>query len=241
MTRALPRLSMLLGAILALAACGTTVAPSATAETSPTPKPASHPPDVLAVVCAAMPKPFDPNNINLTGAWAGDDGGIYYLRQLGSVVWWNGMSERDASPMNLGRDWNNVGRGVIDGTQIVVETADVPRGGLLFNSTLILQIQDDGAGNIQIVKTREVEGGFGNSVWTPCSPVELQVADYVQTYGGDVYQYADILTFQTCNRLADLKVEVTSKMNTQEAGSPEFRASLGYSNAISVRQLALDC
>jgi hypothetical protein len=244
MAPALPRLSILLGAILVLGACGTTASPSATAETSPTPKPASHPPDVLAVVCAAMPKPFDPNNINLTGAWAGDDGGIYYLRQLGSVVWWNGMSERDASPLNLGRDWNNVGRGVMDGTQIVVEWSDVPRAESAGNGTLTLNVEDDGTGNVQIVKVRE-EGengiGFGAAVWTPCLPVELQVADYVQTYGGDVHQYADILTFQTCNRLADLKAEVTSKMNTQEAGSPEFRASLGYSNAISERQLALDC
>jgi hypothetical protein len=151
------------------------------------------------------------------------------------------MSGRDRSPLELGRDWTNVARGVINGLQIDVETSDVPRGGFLFNSTLVLQVQDDGAGNIQIVKTREVQGEFGNSVWTPCRPVEVQVADYMRTYGGSVRQYTDILALDACDKLADVSNTVTKTMNTQEAGSPEFRASLGYSNAISDRELELNC
>jgi hypothetical protein len=67
--------------------------------------------------------------IDLTGAWAADDGGIYYVRQLGNVIWWNGMSQRDEPPGSLGRTWNNVGRGEIkDDLTIVAEWADVPRG-----------------------------------------------------------------------------------------------------------------
>jgi hypothetical protein len=234
------RTSALIGAILLLAACGTTTAPSASVHASPTAEPATKPPDLLAVVCASVPKPFDPSNINLTGAWAGNDEGIYYLRQLGSVVWWNGMSGRGASPLDLGRDWNNVGRGVINGLEIDVEWSDVPRGQFLNNGTLVLNIQDDGTGNIQIV-TVGGEGGFGNEVWTPCAPVEVQLADYVRTYGGDVNQYAEILTRDACDDLAELKADVTTTLNTADAGSPEFRAALGYSNAIGERQLALDC
>lgn len=238
MTLAIPRVSVLLGAILSLAACGTSTSPSASVQPSATTEPQSRPPDVLAVVCALAPKPFDPSDIDLTGAWAGDDGGIYYLRQLGSVVWWNGMSGREGSPLDLGRDWNNVGRGVINGLEIDVEWSDVPRGQMLNNGTLVLNIQDDGTGNIQIV---DVGGDFGNEVWTPCSPVELQVADYVRTYGGDVQQYADILTLDACDDLAILKTSVTTSLNAADAGSPEFRTALGYSNAIGERQLALDC
>jgi hypothetical protein len=210
-------------------------------QASATNEPASQLPELLAVVCEPAPIAFDPTDFDLTGAWAGDDGGIYYLRQVESVVWWNGMSGRERSPLELGRDWNNVARGVITGLQIDVETSDVPRGGFLFNSTLILNIQDDGAGNIEIVKTREVEGGFGNSVWTPCRPVELQVAHYVGTYGGSVRQYTDILAVQACDDLAALKDNVTAPLHTAEAGSPEFRAALGYSNAISDRELELNC
>ena len=235
--------SALMGAVLVLAGCGTTTAPSATVQASPTPEPASQAPDLLAVVCASVPKAFNPSNINLTGAWAGNDGGVYYLRQLGSVLWWNGMSDRDFSPMDLGRSWNNVGRGVIDGLEIVVEWSDVPRADSAGNGTLTLNIENDGTGNIQIVKVRDEgeNGGFGNDVWTPCLPVELQVADYVQRYGGDANQFADILTIEKCDDLADLKAEVTTTLNTADAGSPQFEEALGYSNAISARQLALEC
>jgi len=235
------RVCILLGTGLLLAACGSTSSPSVRADSSPSPEPAGPVADILAVVCAPTEKPFDPDDINLSGAWAGDDGGVYYLRQLGSVLWWNGMSGREYVPMDLGREWNNVARGVIDGLQIEVETADVPRGELLFESTLILTIQDDGTGNVEIVKTREVKGGFGNDVWTPCEPVELQLAEYVQTYGGDVAEFTDILTSEACDQLTAREDEVTTTMNSAEAGSADFRAALGYSNAIGDRKRALHC
>ena len=240
MTPAVPRISALLGAILALAACGSTASPSATVQASATNEPVSQPPELFAVVCQPGPNAFDPSNLDLTGAWAGDDGGIYYLRQLGSVMWWNGMSGREDSPLDLGREWNNVGRGVINGLEIDVEWSDVPRGQFLNNGTLVLNIQDDGTGNTQIVKVSDPEG-FGNSVWTPCAPIELQVADYLRTYGGDVVRYANILTLEGCDGLAVLKTSMTTTLNTADAGSPEFQAALGYSNAISEHQLALDC
>ena len=179
------RLPVLLGAMLALAACGastpsaTTVAPSAgggpasqaavpsvshTVAVSPSPSAA------VAASCDKAPKPFDASHVDLTGAWAGDDDGIYYLRQLGSVVWWNGMSGRAGSPPGLGRDFNNVGRGQIKGLKIDVEWADVPRGGILGNGTLSLKIEDDGTGNVRIVKVDETGTGFGNNIWTHCTP-----------------------------------------------------------------------
>jgi hypothetical protein len=120
--------------------------------------------------CDKAPKRFDPKQIDLTGAWSGDDDGIYYLRQVGSVVWWNGMSGRADNPWNLGRDWNNVGRGEIKELNIAVEWADVPRGEILGNGTLSLKIADDGTGNVTIVKVSETGTGFGNNVWTPCTP-----------------------------------------------------------------------
>jgi len=179
------RLSILVAAMLALAACGSsspsapTVAPSSSGEqashaaapsaSSATAKPASPSPAVAAK-CDKAPKAFDANHIDLTGAWAGDDDGIYYLRQTGSVLWWNGMSNRAGSPSDLGRDWNNVGRGAIKALKIDVEWADVPRGGILGNGTLSLKIEDDGTGNVRIVKVDETGTGFGNKIWTPCTP-----------------------------------------------------------------------
>jgi hypothetical protein len=146
--------------------------------------------------------------------------------------------------LDVGRDWNNVARGVIDGLQIDVEGSDVPRGAGDGDGRLVLKIQGDAKGNIQLVKVGDewgVGNEFGNNVWTPCRPVELQVAHYVGTYGGTVPQYLTILALDACDKLADLNNTVTSTMNTQEAGSPEFRASLGYSNAIRDRELELNC
>ena len=225
---------------MALSACGAPASPSATLQASATTEPAGLPPDFLAVVCAFSSEPFDPDDVDINGAWAGDDGGIYYLRQVGSLVWWNGMSGRDGSPLELGRDWNNVARGEINGLQIEVEWSDVPRGEVFGHGTLGLEIQDDGTGNVQIVKVRDIEG-FGNEVWTPCSPVELQVAAYFEAYGGDPSRYADILTSEVCAALADREDAVTTTLNTAQAGSSEFRQALGYSNAIDERQLLLDC
>ena len=170
--------------IFALAACGTTAsplptvtpsssgqasqaaAPSASSSKSQSPGPTAE----VAAQCDKATVPFDPKQIDLTGAWAGDDGGVYYLRQVGSTVWWNGMSDRAGSPSDLGRGWNNVARGEITALKIEVEWADVPRGGILGNGTLSLTIQDDGTGNIQIIKDAETGTGFGNSLWTPCTP-----------------------------------------------------------------------
>jgi hypothetical protein len=233
------RISALLGSILALAACGITTSPSASAQASATNEPSSAP-ELPAVMCEPRPIAFDPTDFDLTGAWAGDDGGVYYFVQLGSVVWWNGMSGRDRRPVELGRDWNNVARGVINGLRIDAEGSDVPRGGAISSGTLVLNVQDDGTGNIEIV----LVGGdweFGNNVWTPCNPVELQVANYVATYGGSVRQYVDILALVSCDDLAKITDTVTAPLNTAEAGSPEFRAALGYSNAISDREAELNC
>jgi hypothetical protein len=177
-------IAMLVLATLALSACGTSTA-SATpggsgaqaskalaskAPASKAPASSGSPAAASAAPCEPLAKPFDPKKIDLTGAWAGDDGGIYYLRQVKSVLWWNGMSERDGPPLRLGRDWNNVARGDIKGLVIDVVWADVPRGNILGNGTMNLKIEGDAAGNIRIAKVSETGSGFGNRIFTPCKP-----------------------------------------------------------------------
>jgi hypothetical protein len=110
---------------LILAACGSSTS-SATASARPTPTaaksatastaPASAAPSPTAAVAAPCTKralKFDPAKIDLTGAWLGNDEGIYYIRQLGKVVWWSGMSGQAGNPEDLGRDWNNVATGAL--------------------------------------------------------------------------------------------------------------------------------
>lgn len=122
--------------------------------------------------CEKRPMKFDPAKIELTGAWLPNDGGIYYIRQLGKTTWWNGMSERDRPAAQLGRDWNNVARGDIKADlTIQVEWSDVPRGGIMGFGTMLWKIADDGTGNVKLVKLSETSGeGFGGTEFVPCNP-----------------------------------------------------------------------
>jgi hypothetical protein len=165
--------SFAVGVIL-VAACGSSSTSSSPGAALPSSSsalpPAATAASAAAARCTTSPLPFDAKNIHLDGAWAGDDGGIYYLRQRDDILWWNGMSGRDGAPSRLGRGWNNVARGEIDGLTIDVDWVDVPRGTILGYGTLDLRIEDDGSGNVRIVKVAETGTGFGNSVWLPCTP-----------------------------------------------------------------------
>jgi hypothetical protein len=113
---------------------------------------------------------FDPK-VDLTGPWLGDDEGIYYLRQLGKTLWWSGMSGQPGRPQDLGRDWNNVATGQIaDDLTIHLDWADVPRGQVMGNGTLVWKIEDDGTGNVRLSKVSETGTGFGGGRFTPCGP-----------------------------------------------------------------------
>jgi hypothetical protein len=92
---------------------------------------------------------------DLTGVWSCNDGGSYYVRQLGDEVWWYG----EASPDSPG--WTNVANGKLHGNMLRLRWADVPKGGIMNNGTLILEIL--GGGRMVAVKKT---GGFGGSEWT---------------------------------------------------------------------------
>jgi hypothetical protein len=177
-------LGLVSAGLVVLVGCGAATSPSVASgpavASAPTTLPtdsASPPPaatgtakPVVAAVCAPTPLKFDAKVFDLTGAWAGDDGGIYYVRQRGTVVWWNGMSSRDGPPVTLGRDWNNVGRGEIKDLTIVADWVDVPRGGIDGYGMVDFKIGADSAGNIQLTKTRDEGTGRGDTLWTRCEP-----------------------------------------------------------------------
>src|SRR5262245_33673960 len=80
-------------------------------------------PPVFTERSQLMPAP-----LNLTGAWAADDGAIYYIRHLDdNSIWWAGLHN---SGFHLGVVFTNVFRGVFDPTNRTVEGtwANVPRG-----------------------------------------------------------------------------------------------------------------
>ena len=76
---------------------------------------------------------------DLTGRWSCNDGGIYYIRQVGDELWWYGEHE-DA---HHGRPtWSNVAHGKISDDMIYLEWADVPRGEDRGSGMIKLRIDD---------------------------------------------------------------------------------------------------
>ena len=99
----------------------------------------------------------------LTGAWKANDGGTYYVRRLGNVVWWVGKSADN------GASWTNVFRGTTDGDTITGEWADV-----IHNSgfgTLTLKILGKlGTGVHGLEKIGGTGSGCGGQHWfMPCN------------------------------------------------------------------------
>jgi hypothetical protein len=96
-----------------------------------------------------------PAILDLTGVWNCDDGGKYYVRQLGTTVWWYGETDPNTP------SWSNVMRGTISGNIINADWSDVPKGSIMQYGNLVIQIES----NNRLVATSRT-GGFGGSVWT---------------------------------------------------------------------------
>jgi hypothetical protein len=177
------RLVPIIAVCLILGACGSgstspTASPSApgtsptsTAAKSPAPTPTVAPSVAVAAPCTKRALKFDPTKIDLTGAWLGDDDGVYYIREINKIVWWSGMSGQSGAPADLGRDWNNVATGPLKSDMTIsLNWADVPRGGIQGYGTLLWKVVDDGTGNAKLTKLSETGTGFGGATFTPCAP-----------------------------------------------------------------------
>ena len=72
--------------------------------------------DLSVIACATD----DPEGVGeLTGAWRGDEGGVYYIRQVGDCVWWFGTEIDDIEPGVTGQGgFANVASGRMVGSQI---------------------------------------------------------------------------------------------------------------------------
>jgi hypothetical protein len=158
---------------LAFAGCGEDMASpparvdSASSASSPTAGVSTTSTDLSAIACATD----DPTDMGeLTGAWAGDDHGVYYIRQVDDCVWWFGTELKDIKPGMVGQPgFANVATGRVDGTEIELEWADVPMGNILNGGGLTLTYDEP---SDQLVITERRGGGepFGATVFTRIGP-----------------------------------------------------------------------
>ena len=156
--------------VLVIAGCGSTAEQSSvhtSAGSSPTSSGGMPLTDLSVIGCAAD-DPADEGE--LTGAWAGNDSGVYYIRQVGDCVWWFGTEVRD---LELGptdqRGFANVASGRIVGTQVDLEWADVPLGNIVNGGGLTF-IYDEERGELTLADQRGGNQPFGGTVLTRIDP-----------------------------------------------------------------------
>ncbi|MBD2494078.1 hypothetical protein [Nostoc sp. FACHB-280] len=97
---------------------------------------------------------------DLNGIWRANDGGTYYVRQIGNDVWWVGMSSDN------GKTWTNVFKGVKKGNTVTGQWADVPRGRIKSGGILNLTVKVTNQSVSEFTRSA-VSGGFGGSRWLP--------------------------------------------------------------------------
>lgn len=123
--------------------------------------------DLSAIGCARN-DPADEGE--LTGAWAGNDTGTYYIRQVGDCVWWFGTEVRDVELGPTGqRGFANVASGRIVGTQLDLEWADVPLGDTVNGGGLTF-IYDEEREELTLAEQRGGRLPFGGTVLTRIRP-----------------------------------------------------------------------
>jgi hypothetical protein len=125
--------------------------------------------DLSAIACATD----DPGGTGeLTGAWSGSRGGVYYIRQVGDCVWWFGTELKDIEPGVTGQPgFANVASGRLHGTQLDLEWADVPLGDILNGGGLTF-VYDAENGTLSLVQQRGGGIPYGDEVLTRIVPGE---------------------------------------------------------------------
>jgi hypothetical protein len=158
---------------LALAACGAD-APSFASDSVSVPPTTAPSRDtsvggtnLAAIGCATQ----DPTGVgDLTGAWSGSAGGVYYIRQVGDCVWWFGTEIDLIEPGVTGQGgFANVAAGRVNGPLIQVEWADIPLGNVIGGGGLTL-VYDDESDQIWVTQQRGDWQPFGDSVLTRIEP-----------------------------------------------------------------------
>jgi len=146
--------------------------------------PSGFPPGEKDCECAGL---------DLSGTWAGNDGAIYYLRQIGHELWWAGLSVDSPNGVNdlqWGIRFANVFQGQISNGMVSGDWADVPRGAILNSGTLTLAVSTNS------IQRQSETGGFGASSWTriahvaPAPDIPPVIASLI---GTDIFAVFDLV------------------------------------------------
>lgn len=111
---------------------------------------------IMLAVLFVLLLPITASALDLSGTWTSDTGATYYLRQIGSEVFWYG--ENDPTTPS----WSNVAHGKYHSSRLILSWGDVPKGTVTQSGVLVLKVLNAGTTLQAISKT----GGFVDSTWT---------------------------------------------------------------------------
>ena len=157
---------------VAIAGCGsdapTASAPSGSMATTPSADASGMALTDLSVIGCAADDPADEGE--LTGAWAGNDSGTYYIRQVGDCVWWFGTEVRgvELGPIDQ-RGFANVASGRMVGTQVDLEWVDIPLGDSVNGGGLTF-VYDEERNELTLAEQRGGRQPFGGTVLPRIEP-----------------------------------------------------------------------
>jgi hypothetical protein len=124
-----------------------------------------------------MPEP------DYSGFWLADDGGMYFIRQFDTVLWWVGVNRGEPGETREelcpGLRFCNVYHASVTGRHITGDWSDVPRGTASNGGTLTLEFRDDN----QLHRVSET-GGFSASTWQqwPTGDTQWPVVSAAETF-----------------------------------------------------------
>lgn len=129
---------------------------------------------IIFVILSAEPALADDT---YAGIWNCDEGGIFYVRQIGHIIYWYGES----SPQYPA--WSNIAMGTTTDNGISLNWWDVPKGNNLYKGTLELERR---SADELIAKSQT--GGFGGKRWTRAPPLRgVQRSEESGSSGLDPY------------------------------------------------------
>ncbi len=92
--------------------------------------------------------------LDLTGDWRASTGENFYIRQANNTVWIYGES----IPTN--GNWTSLAYGTLEGNNVSLDWADVPKGNASLMGTLKLNVTSDNE-----LKVIDQTGGWGGKEW----------------------------------------------------------------------------
>jgi hypothetical protein len=119
----------------------------------------------------------DGQPVDLSGAWSGNDGGLYYIKQIGTCVWWSGLS--DFEGQYPGQEWIMAFRGTMNDDGVIYGDFVDVKSSNPGNGTITIEARIDdvnGQGVIQLYRTAATGHEIGVTFWQPApEPAPTQV------------------------------------------------------------------